>query len=230
MGIEAYKAVWSNSNQVGTRKLLLLALAEFASEENDWRCWPSIGKLANMVGVSDRQIKTHLAALESSAEIIIRRGQGRGNTNEYDITPVIKGEVGFTFLEPEKVKSSAEKVKSSVIKGEVDFTQTIRNQKEPLFSADDDDDIDMLAKHFQSKTGLFANLGVYGEKWRRPLEHIMGVAGDYERAIGLIDGAIEFARNGTKKRYTITSPQSIVNIAVNLSKNGERAALGVSDV
>lgn len=143
MSIEAYQAVWQNSKQTGGLKLTLMALAEFASPENNYHCWPSIATLAGMVRVTDRQIQTNIQQLEKSGEIMVNRNTGRGNANEYDLTPLVKGEVrgkkgeaesikgepDFTNNDEERVKSDVERVKSSVIKGEPDFTPTVR---EPL--------------------------------------------------------------------------------------------------
>lgn len=89
MGISAYKAVWQHSTQKGTVKLTLLALAEFASEKNNWQCWPSIDTLTDMVGLSRRQVQRHLKTLEASGEIKIKRSKGRGRASIYDLSPLI---------------------------------------------------------------------------------------------------------------------------------------------
>lgn len=115
----------------------MLAIAEFANEQNDWKCFPSIETLAQMVGVTDRQMKRNLMQLEGAGELIIDRKTGRGNSNVYDLSPMIKGDIydikgdtHDTICEEEKVTSEAEKVTPVTIKGDMDVTPTNKNQKE----------------------------------------------------------------------------------------------------
>lgn len=138
MSWQACKHVWNNSKQTGGLKLTLLAIAEHATEKNGWTCCASIETLAGMVGVSDRQIKKNLTKLEELGELQIDRNIGRGNTNIYNISCLIKGEpedikgeLQDTFYDSEKVNHSTEKVNSRVIKGEPQFTQTNITKKEP---------------------------------------------------------------------------------------------------
>jgi hypothetical protein len=100
--------------------------------------WPSLPTIAADVGCSKRQVISSIQRLEQDELILVKRSIGRGHANEYiprfDLIPVNgpyqhgKGEARFTLsdsaLNGEKVKSSAEKVKSSVTKGEAQFTPT----------------------------------------------------------------------------------------------------------
>ena len=137
---QANKHIWNNSKQTGGLKLTLLAIAEFANEKNGWKCYPSIETLADMVGVTERQIKRNINQLEESGEIIVHRNTGRGNANIYDLSPIIKGDIcdrkgdmGDTLYEEEKVTSVTERVTSVTIKGDMGVTPTNNNQKEPIY-------------------------------------------------------------------------------------------------
>ncbi|MCB8944543.1 MAG: helix-turn-helix domain-containing protein [Ardenticatenaceae bacterium] len=130
MSIKAMNAVWQNSQQKGSRRLILIALAHFA-DANGRNCYPSLKTIAQMVNLSVRQVQSNILALEQSGEIKIERGNGRSRSNQYDLSLLIKGEGGFTVSEPERaksnakrVKSSAKRVKSSTQKGEGNFTRS----------------------------------------------------------------------------------------------------------
>lgn len=84
MSIAAYKRVWDHSQQLGTDKLLLLALAEFADDQG--LCWPSVERLARMIGVADVDYAHKLIKkLIKSGEILHKRGGGRGRCSIYAI-------------------------------------------------------------------------------------------------------------------------------------------------
>jgi len=144
MGIEAYKAVWANSKQTGAVKLTLLALAEFASEQNNWTCWPVMSDIAAMIGTNERQAIRNIQALEQAGEIIVTRSVGRGNANTYDLKPVIhdlKPVMDDTINEVENLSSMTQKPvmegRKPVIhdlKPVMDDTPTINNQKEPEYN------------------------------------------------------------------------------------------------
>lgn len=84
MGVEYYKRVWSQSKAKGSHKLTMLALAELSNEKTG-RCDPSHETLAEMVGVTTRQIRKILVDLESAGEIEIVTRRGRSHTNQYNI-------------------------------------------------------------------------------------------------------------------------------------------------
>jgi hypothetical protein len=88
MSIKVMSRVWDQSKQDGPHLLLILALADHASD--DGVCWPGIPKLAEKVRKSERQVKRLLRSLEESGELYINRCTGRGNSNLYYIT------VGYT--------------------------------------------------------------------------------------------------------------------------------------
>ncbi len=68
-------------NQI--RKLLMIAIADFAGE--DGRAWPSIDTLANRAECSRRSVQEHLNILVEQGELEIRPNAGRSGTNLYRI-------------------------------------------------------------------------------------------------------------------------------------------------
>lgn len=76
MSIEAINAVAKMDIQPSGRKFVLLALANFADE--DWACFPSIGKLAAWTSQGQKTVRDHLLALEEGG-LIHRERQRRGD-------------------------------------------------------------------------------------------------------------------------------------------------------
>jgi len=85
MSIKVMNRVWEQSTQQdGTLRLLLLALADHASD--DGVCWPGIDRLARKIAKTRRHTRRLLSNLEESGELFINRQWGRGHTNLYLIT------------------------------------------------------------------------------------------------------------------------------------------------
>jgi biotin operon repressor len=103
------------------------------------RCDPSIARLAEETGLSERSVKSAVEELRRSGWWQIGQGCGRGYTNSYfpDLEKVKhaspirprKGEPPFTIAPPEKVKRS-------VKKGEARFTRTSNNQESDSHTVD----------------------------------------------------------------------------------------------
>jgi hypothetical protein len=77
MAIKYSSKIWRETNQQGTRRLVLLALADYANDQG--MAWPSIASLAQKCRLSERQTQRILRILEKDGEIIIRKG-GTNNT------------------------------------------------------------------------------------------------------------------------------------------------------
>ena len=74
--------VWDSNRQSGTDLVILLALADRASE--DGVCWPSLEALAERARLADtRHVRRILRKLEQQGEIYTIPGAGRGNTSLY---------------------------------------------------------------------------------------------------------------------------------------------------
>lgn len=137
MSIAVMTQVWDTSKEKGTALLLLLALADFANAEGI--AWPSIETLAQRARISERQTQYIIHSLEADGELYVMQAIGRGNVNRYfiphglqseKVERTLKGEIFAPFIwtevdrkrkieNTEKVKSGAEKVQSSAIKGAI---------------------------------------------------------------------------------------------------------------
>lgn len=212
MSWQASKIVWENSKQTGGLKLTLLAIADFASPGNGWTCEAAIETLAGMVGVSDRQIKKNLKALEGCGELVIERQIGRGNTNQYSLAPLVKGELEDTFYQQEKVNPSTEKVNSGVIKGEPEDTQTNRTKITNKNKTRGDETLIAFFEGMTAFTPPHETTDTYAEDWLAPMQAILGQSKDFAEAEARVTYAIQHLR---KIRYTIISPKSILKTALN---------------
>lgn len=156
MSWQATKAVWEHSKQTGYGKLLMLAIAEYASE--DGRCWPSIETLASKINVEPRSVKRLISQAEESGELQINRNIGRGNTNEYIITYVEKGDTPDTKTKNKKVTEESEKVTPQTQKvteeSEKGDRRVTQNHKEPSKNHQEPEYLSFLEswkRHFPSK-------------------------------------------------------------------------------
>ena len=126
MSIRLQSAIWESGAFEGRRLLILLALADFASDEG--HCWPSVPSLAKKARASDRWVQLTLREFES--EGILERmedGGGRHKTNHYLLTIEGLKSADFTVLgeRVKRVNSVTERVNSDARKGEVHFTPPI---------------------------------------------------------------------------------------------------------
>lgn len=80
------------------------------------------------------------------------------------------------------------------------------------------DNINILADYFTSVSGIMPGRSQYVENWKQPLEIILN-GGDVEKAKQRIKDGVEFAR---EKRYTVSSPRSIVNIVANMKATKDK--------
>ncbi len=85
MSIEIMSRVWSQSQQQGTKLVLLLALADMANSNG--YCWPSLETLQQKARLSHRQnVIRAIADMEADAEVWVEHGRGRNHSNNYIIT------------------------------------------------------------------------------------------------------------------------------------------------
>lgn len=103
MSVYVTRYVWEHSRVSGTKLLVLLALADFATDEG--LAWPSIEALAQKARISVRNAQYILRELEEAGEIEITRNAGRGKTNLYRI--VCEKVQGLAPFEGERVQEVA---------------------------------------------------------------------------------------------------------------------------
>ena len=81
-----------------------------------------------------------------------------------------------------------------------------------------------LSKYFTHIAGVMPNPGTWDDKWQLPLMTMLERAGSVDKVKDQIKRAVELARdNKAGKRYTIVSPQSIINIVANLQDEESKA-------
>ena len=133
MSIHVSTWVQTHSNAELGERLVLLILADNADEET-LTCWPSVPNIAHRTRLSERQVYRCLESLEYYGRISVKRGGGRGNTNEYTI---LKGCQYDTLLKPD-VKGDISARKGDILstKGDICDTPILsepsgNRQKEP---------------------------------------------------------------------------------------------------
>ena len=121
MSIKAMSLVWDHSTQKGSSLILLLAIADYANEDN--RAWPSIGTLAAKIRMSERNTQILMRKIMDAGELEMQQNAGPNGTNVYRIT-LGKGGENFTPLggenfAPGGAKPSTEGVKNSAQGGAI---------------------------------------------------------------------------------------------------------------
>ena len=86
MSAASVASVLHHSHHAGTAKLVLIGIA-WHEEDTGGGAYPSISRLANYAGVSERQVIRALAVLEESGELDVDRHNGKRyggpKTNRY---------------------------------------------------------------------------------------------------------------------------------------------------
>jgi hypothetical protein len=121
MSVKVMSYVWQHSSQSGGALLVLLAIADHASDDGG-NAWPSLPTLARKARLSERQVVNVLHQLEAAGEIRVARGGGRGQVNHYtvlmpesrkDFTENLSLNGKHEIRATERVKSAPKRVKSA---------------------------------------------------------------------------------------------------------------------
>jgi len=83
MSIHQMNAVWKRSKQKGSKRLLLLAIADNANE--DGTAWPGLDHLAGKTLLSRRHVSRLISELDGTDELAVVWGGGRGTANLYHV-------------------------------------------------------------------------------------------------------------------------------------------------
>lgn len=83
MSLRATSWAWKVRAPSPTSKLVLVALAEHANESG--LCWPSVARLVETTGLSERAVRTNIATLAAADLVKVNRGQGRCKTTRYEL-------------------------------------------------------------------------------------------------------------------------------------------------
>ena len=84
VSVKVMAYVWEHSRQSGSHLLTLLAIADWCRDDGTY-AYPTIPMLAAKARLSIRQIQRIIVEIERAGELLIKRGHGRGNANEYTI-------------------------------------------------------------------------------------------------------------------------------------------------
>lgn len=118
MSFKITRAAIHNPNVTGTHKLVLVIIADH--EGGQYGSWPSIQRIADIAGISTRQVKRIVKDLEAKGEILVVRQDGHHGTNRYFVVnkvihrhaqnvtrDVVNVTPGVTPMSPEHIKNSA---------------------------------------------------------------------------------------------------------------------------
>ena len=78
-------AVFESETLGPTERLIMLALADHADDSG--RCYPSLARLRQRTGLSERAIQSNIRALQTAGYITIIPGAGQGGANVYIVRP-----------------------------------------------------------------------------------------------------------------------------------------------
>ena len=117
MSFKITRAAIHNPNVNGTHKLVLVIIADH--EGGQYGSWPSIQRIADIAGISTRQVKRIIKDLSEQGEILVVRQDGHHGTNRYFVVNKVihRGVVnvthhvenvtpGVTPMSPEHIKNS----------------------------------------------------------------------------------------------------------------------------
>lgn len=118
MSFKITRAAIHNKNVTGTHKLVLIIIADH--EGGQYGSWPSIQRIADIAGISTRQVKRIVKHLEEIGEVLVVRQDGHHGTNRYFVVNKVihRGDKivikdvenvtpGVTPMSPEHIKNSA---------------------------------------------------------------------------------------------------------------------------
>lgn len=81
-----------------TKRLIMLALADHADDAG--RCYPSIDRLANRTGLSERAVRNNIRTLESQGFLRTEKGAGPHGCNLFFVNPSPAPDAGGQEVPP----------------------------------------------------------------------------------------------------------------------------------
>lgn len=135
MSVRVMSWVWEHSRAEGTDRLVLLAIADCASDDGG-NAWPSVDTLAAKAKVSERTVQRSIRSLRLLGEVDVVEGGGRNRTNIYtvkmtprqDDTPDNLTPVNMSPRQSDRVTSEAETVTPVTQNGDTGDTRTVLNR------------------------------------------------------------------------------------------------------
>ena len=139
MSINRISSVWEHSKHKGGDLLLLLALADNASD--DGYCWPSIDTLAQKSRSSESTVIRASDRLEKSGELFVNHNRRRGNTyivlvgiSDETIRQVMKNRM---HLSDEKISSNMQLIENRRSNCQIDSSEVAPVTDDPSLTIKD---------------------------------------------------------------------------------------------
>lgn len=85
MSVKIMSAVFESETLGPTERLIMLSLADHADDAG--RCYPSIARLRQRTGLSERAVQSNIRSLQAAGYITIIPGAGQGGSNVYIVRP-----------------------------------------------------------------------------------------------------------------------------------------------
>lgn len=101
MSVKIMSAVFESETLGPTERLIMLSLADHADDAG--RCYPSIARLRQRTGLSERAIQSNIRSLQAAGYITIIPGAGQGGSNVYIVRPTPAADApkpSRTIIEP----------------------------------------------------------------------------------------------------------------------------------
>lgn len=86
MSLKCMLWVFESSQSTGSDRLVLLALADHADDET-WKCWPSVPRIAHKAKVSERTVQRSIKTLEKIGELAVEDRGNEHRPNLYEVNP-----------------------------------------------------------------------------------------------------------------------------------------------
>ena len=85
MSVKIMAAIFESKTLGPTERLVMLALADHADDEG--RCYPSIARLCERTGLSERAMQVRIKALSAEGYLVVNANAGPKGCNVYFVRP-----------------------------------------------------------------------------------------------------------------------------------------------
>jgi len=108
MSVHTLSRVWAHSKSVGSQRLVLLAIADWANDDGE--AYPAISSIAKKAAVSERTVQYCIRELAAAGELQIEEGNGRNHTHLYRVQILHPADTAPPQSTAERVQDTAEGV------------------------------------------------------------------------------------------------------------------------
>lgn len=256
MSVKVMSAVWEYGPGDSTRKFVLLALADNASDDGG-NAYPSVETLATKCSLSQRTVVRAIESLVKDGYLIRKRRQSTSNMYQIVLSRLIpdnpvSDRLSLTETDNSRPVSdnlTSSNVTESHLRGDtVSLDPSINHPiNHPTTTPPKPEEVEVvlndpvlaLAEHFATKAGIVAGVpdvhaSMYQDYWKPTLSAILNrVGGDEEMARVVVDASIAFCwgkgTNTSGKTYPLSNPHSIRNIYINRASELSAHAVTADD-